>query len=74
MHSCGMTSIICPIRPVATFAAEPALWVMERLLKMTGPVGAAAHRGTAAEAGIVAGLLNPDMPIEPARLPQTLHS
>jgi hypothetical protein len=49
---------------VATFAAEPALWVMERLLKMTGPVGAAAHRGTAAEAGIVAGLLNPSMPIE----------
>lgn len=46
------------------FAAEPALWVMERLLKKRGPVGCAAHRGTAAEAGIVHGLLNPDATIE----------
>jgi hypothetical protein len=41
------------------FAAQPALWVMERLLKKRGSVGCAAHRGTAAEAGIVHGLLNP---------------
>lgn len=41
------------------FAAEPALWCMEKLLKKRGPVGCAAHRGTAAEAGIVHGLLNP---------------
>lgn len=46
------------------FAAEPALWIMERLLKKRGPVGCAAHRGTAAEAGIVHGLLNPKAPIE----------
>jgi hypothetical protein len=34
------------------FAAEPALWVAERLLGKRGPVGAAAHRGNAAEAGV----------------------
>ena len=45
------------------FAAEPALFVAEKLLKRRGPVGCAAHRGTAAEAGIVRGLLNPDAPI-----------
>jgi hypothetical protein len=49
---------------LSTFAAEPALWVMERLLKRRGPVGCAAHRGTAAEAGIVHGLLKPDATTE----------
>lgn len=46
------------------FAAEPALWVMERLLRRRGPVGAAAHRGTAAEIGIVEGLSHPGQNIE----------
>lgn len=46
------------------FAAQPALWVMQRLLKKSGPVGCAAHRGTAAETGIVHGLLNPAAPVE----------
>lgn len=41
------------------FAAQPAAFVMEKLLKRRGPVGCAAHRGTAAESGIVHGLLNP---------------
>lgn len=49
---------------LSTFAAEPALWVMEKLLKRRGQVGCAAHRGTAAEDGIVHGLLNPDASIE----------
>lgn len=49
---------------LSVFAAEPALWVMERLLKRRGPVGCAAHRGTAAEEGVVHGLLNPDAAIE----------
>ena len=44
---------------VNLFAAEPALFVAEKLLKRRGPVGAAAHRGTASEAGIVMGLLDP---------------
>lgn len=34
------------------FAACPALWVMERLMGRRGPVGAAAHRGTAVEEGV----------------------
>lgn len=46
------------------FAAEPALWVMQRLLGKNTPVGSAAHRGTAAEAGINAGLRSPEMPVE----------
>jgi hypothetical protein len=46
------------------FAAQPAMWVMEKLLKRRGQVGCAAHRGTAAEAGIVHGLLQPDAAIE----------
>jgi hypothetical protein len=46
------------------FAAEPSLFVMEKLLKKRGAVGAAAHRGTACEAGIVMGLLDPTASIE----------
>ena len=38
---------------LSTFAAQPALWCMEKLLKKRGPVGCSAHRGTAAETGIV---------------------
>ena len=45
------------------FAAEPALWVMERLLGYRSSPGCAAHRGTAAEAGIEIGLINPDLPV-----------
>ena len=45
------------------FAAEPALWVMERLLGHRSSPGCAAHRGTAAEAGIEIGLINPDLPV-----------
>ena len=41
------------------FAAAPALWCMERLLGLKAPVGAAAHRGTAIEAGVSNGLLRP---------------
>jgi len=47
------------ISSVGLFANEPALWVAERLLGEKAPVGAAAHRGTAAETGIVAGLMSP---------------
>lgn len=45
------------------FAAEPAMWVMQKLAKKNTGVGPAAHRGTAAEAGIVMGLLDPEAPI-----------
>jgi hypothetical protein len=39
------------------WAAAPGVWVMERLLGYRTPVGAAAHRGTAVEAGVIAGLM-----------------
>jgi hypothetical protein len=39
------------------WAAAPGVWVMERLLGHKTPVGAAAHRGTAVEAGVMAGLM-----------------
>jgi hypothetical protein len=38
------------------FAAAPAVWVLEKVLGKRSPVGAAAHRGTAVENGIVLGL------------------
>jgi len=44
---------------INAYVAQPAAWVMERLLQRRAPVGSAAHRGTAAEAGIVMGLLDP---------------
>lgn len=47
-----------------TFAAAPAMFVLEKLLKRRQPVGAAAHRGTAAEAGVLAGIMSPDAPLE----------
>ena len=39
-----------------TYAAQPAMWVAQKLLKRSTPVGAAAHRGTAIEAGVALGL------------------
>jgi hypothetical protein len=46
-----------------TWVAQPALWVMERLLKKSAPVGVAAHRGTAIEHGIERGLFNPELSV-----------
>lgn len=39
-----------------TFAAAPAVFVLDKLLKRKGKVGAAAHRGTAVEFGVAHGL------------------
>jgi len=46
-----------------SWVMDPALWVMTRLAGKQIPVGYAAHRGTASESGIVAGLLEPERPI-----------
>ena len=46
------------------FAAEPALWAMQKLMGRKSSVGSAAHRGTAIEAGVEMGLFDPDAPIE----------
>ena len=50
-----------------TWAAEPAMWVLQKLAGKQTPAGFAAHRGTASESGIVSGLLYPDMPIVEAQ-------
>jgi hypothetical protein len=47
-----------------TFANEPALWVIQYLLKRKFSAGCAAHRGTASEAGVQAGLIDPAKPVE----------
>ncbi|MEM7398732.1 MAG: PD-(D/E)XK nuclease family protein [Pseudomonadota bacterium] len=44
------------------YVAEPALWVMERLLGKRAPVGVRAHGGTATEAGVTHGLMKPGIP------------
>lgn len=46
------------------FVAEPAMWAMQKLMGRKSRVGAAAHRGTAIEAGVEMGLFDPDLPIE----------
>lgn len=46
------------------FIAQPALWTCSYLMKRRTPVGPAAHRGTAIEAGVEAGLFDPEMPVE----------
>lgn len=40
-----------------SWAAAPGIYVMERLLGHKTPVGAAAHRGSAVEDGVIAGLM-----------------
>lgn len=49
---------------VNLFIAQPALWCVSYLLKKRTPVGPSAHRGTAIEAGVEAGLFDPAMPVE----------
>lgn len=49
---------------VNLFIAQPAMWCASYLMKKRTPVGPAAHRGNAIEAGIEAGLFDPDMPVE----------
>lgn len=46
------------------WAAEPALWVMERLLDRRSPISAAAARGRAVEHGIHLGLMKHDATIQ----------
>lgn len=52
---------------VNLFVAQPALWACSYLMKKRTPVGPAAHRGTAIEAGVEAGLFDPEMPIAEAQ-------
>lgn len=45
------------------FCAAPAMWVLERVLGRRQPVGPPAHRGTAVEAGLSVGLMDPAAPL-----------
>ena len=45
------------------FAAEPAMWVLERVLGIKQTVGVPAHRGVAVEDGVTAGLANLQAPL-----------
>ncbi len=49
------------------FANEPALWVVQYLLGRRFGVGCAAHRGTASEEGVQAGLIDHAKPIKELR-------
>lgn len=49
------------------FVAQPAMWAASYLLKRRTGVGPAAHRGTAIECGVEAGLFDPEMPVEAAQ-------
>jgi hypothetical protein len=44
------------------FAAEPAMWVLEKVLEQKQTVGVPAHRGVGVEDGVAHGLKNPDAP------------
>lgn len=46
------------------FQSEPALFVMEKLMGVRGSVGCSAHRGSAAERGIEAGIMDAALPLE----------
>jgi hypothetical protein len=45
------------------FVAQPAMWAAAYLMKRRTPVGPAAHRGTAIECGVEAGLFDPGMSV-----------
>lgn len=52
---------------VNLFIAQPALWCASYLMKKRTAVGPAAHRGTAIECGVEAGLFDPALPVEEAQ-------
>lgn len=49
---------------INTWMNAPSLWVLEKLLKHRGMMGAAGHRGTATEAGVSAGLFDHALSVE----------
>jgi len=61
-HTHGITHLSAS--SVNLFVAAPAMWACSYLMKKRTGVGPAAHRGTAIEAGVEAGLFDPAMPVE----------
>lgn len=45
------------------FCASPSMFVLEKVLGRKQPVGSPAHRGTAVEDGVTAGLMDPSKPL-----------
>ena len=46
------------------FAAQPSMFVLEKVLGLKQPVGVPAHRGSAVEDGVAHGLRDPDAPLK----------
>jgi hypothetical protein len=46
------------------FCASPAMFVLQKVLGHRQPLGAPAHRGTAVEDGVTAGLMEPNKPLD----------
>lgn len=46
------------------FCASPSMFVLERIIGRRQPVGSPAHRGTAVEDGVTAGLMDPAKPVD----------
>lgn len=46
------------------FSACPSMFVLERIIGIRQPVGSPAHRGTAVEDGVTAGLMDPAKPLD----------
>ena len=55
------------------WAAEPAVWAMERLLGHRSPPSALMARGKAVEDGVHAGLIEPGLPVEACVAACALH-
>ncbi|WP_270933834.1 hypothetical protein [Falsiroseomonas oryzae] len=49
------------------WAAQPALWVVEKLLRRRASPGCAAHRGTAVQHGVSLGLFDPELGVVDCR-------
>ena len=45
------------------FCASPSMFILEKVLGVRQPVGCPAYRGTAVEAGVTAGLMEPNKPL-----------
>jgi hypothetical protein len=46
------------------FCASPSMFVLEKVIGRRQPVGVPAYRGTAVEAGVTAGLMEPEKPVD----------
>src|SRR5258708_850258 len=63
-RSCGMKIDRHSPSSLNLFCASPSMFVLERVLGRRQPVGSPAHRGTAVEDGVTAGLLDPALPLD----------